>query len=233
MPYPYVPSPGNGTHFGQVHEVAQAPQLHSTRDLSWSYMVFLLGSGPHNDAPFETVDPNLLHVGAGTFADPFPLDPPNNTFSPANSTFVPSTTLVVGLGPSGTSATVHQAYVEPTAPEYKYQCTICQRIFDRMSRLDNCYNLHANAKPHRCFGACGWFEWYVLPCLDGPFPCCVLVLNPFYYNLAQRGTGPKSSSTGISTGTHCALPGEFCSFCRKVTENIQRKDSYKAEYGSP
>jgi hypothetical protein len=204
--YPYVHSPLSATPYAPVLH-GQRPEMHPTHhtsDLPWMYMEFPIEIQQNNVQTFETVDPNLLYIGADTSTGPHQ---PSDIFYPGNRPSV-SITAPMEPGPSGTSVMLHEAQGQPTVQEHKYQCTMCQRIFDRMSRLENCRNIHANAKPHRCFGVCGRPEWYV----PLNFDSSASVLSSFYYNLAQRDMDPQSSSRDISTGTLRAPPGKFREF---------------------
>jgi len=125
----------------------------STNMISSDGMVSVNDIDPNFHSPFETVDPNILHKGAGTFGEP---NQPGNTFSPGKSSSASNTTL---MGP-GLSEILAQGWVQPTAQAHKYQCTTCQKTFDRASRLDNCYNGHSGLKPYSCFGSCGRLKWY-------------------------------------------------------------------------
>ena len=156
---------------------------------------------PDNVHLVETVDPILLQDSEGTCSLLSQQSNAGNSPSPVFSA-------PVGPGGSGTSTAAHQAQVRPEGQTHKYQCTTCQKIFDRMSRLENCRNIHANDKPHRCFGMCGRPEWYV-----HPLPlACAFVLTPFCDNLAQRSMDPQSSSRDISTRVRHAPPGEPVAF---------------------
>jgi hypothetical protein len=148
---PYVPALGQGA------ETFQAHTPHHTSDLPWIYMEFPVEIKPNYIQSFETVDPNRLYIGAGISTSPHQ---PSDIYYPGNRPSVPFAA-PMGPGPSGTSVMLHEAQLQPTAQEHKYQCTTCQKVFDRMCRLENCRNIHANAKPHWCFGLCGRPEWYV------------------------------------------------------------------------
>jgi uncharacterized Zn-finger protein len=147
---PYLPALSRETDFNQGPETVQTHPQYPASDLSRAYMEPPVAIEPDNVHPVETVDPIRLPsrqsniLSAGTSPSPMFSAP-------------------VGSGPSGTSTAVHQAQVSPSGQTHRYQCTTCQKTFDRMSRLENCLNLHANEKPHQCFGVCGRPEWYGLP----------------------------------------------------------------------
>ena len=66
-----------------------------------------------------------------------------------------------GLGPPAAATyTTQTTRDKATRKGYKYECEICYKMFDRLSRSENCRNRHENRKPHRCLGRCGISGWY-------------------------------------------------------------------------
>jgi hypothetical protein len=210
---PSLPALGREADLNQGPETVQTHPQYSASDVSRGYMEPPVATEPDNVHPVDTVDPILLHDGEGTLG----LPSWQNSIIAAGTSPSPIFSAPVGSGPSGSSTAAHQVQVPPEGQTHRYQCTTCQKGFDRMSRLENCLNLHANEKPHQCFGMCGRPEWYALP-----FPlACAFVLTPFCDNIAQRGMDLQSSSRDISTRTRHAPPGEFVAFWRKFTESSQ------------
>jgi hypothetical protein len=166
--------------------------------------------GSPNGFSFETVG-RIVPNSAG-FAEP---NLASDAFYPVDLPSVPNAKSKAEPGPSAMSVTAHQARGEPPAQEHKYQCTTCRKVFDRINRLENCHNRHANVKPHRCFGGCGWLGWYAL------YPSTTLSRSMLtsHLSLAQPGMRPLRNSTGIKTGMLSVRLGKVLSFGQNRTDN--------------
>ena len=152
---------------------------------------------PITSTSFELSD-NIESFPAGSAINTALIGVETNTDQHRTPTMSPPAMLA---RPRSSDPTVPKASrtSKPAASRHKFQCDICFKTFDRLSRLERCQNRHTSSKPHFCVGRCGVSDWYVkyrlelLADLSPPAPSAMALLN---------------ISTGISITTPSARGGK-------------------------
>lgn len=137
-----------------MHNYIPMTLIHDQRSLSYL----------HIDSTYpnpQTIDPARLVPMANTIHPPALQRERAKQLAPIS---IPSTShpLSKRRGPRSpqVSPTARSPPVSPTRIK-KYGCRICQKMFDRLTRANECEIKHSDDKPYPCNGKCGDPNWYV------------------------------------------------------------------------